>query len=49
MGVVKSAGTWNLAGTISSPGGGGGGATLKKSKSILGNFGWVLTFLDLKF
>ena len=30
----------------------GGGATLKslkKSKSISGIFGWVLTFLDLQF
>ena len=32
--------------------GGGGGQLLKilkKSKSISGIFGWVLTFLDLKF
>ena len=28
---------------------GGGGPTLKKSKSISGIFGWVLTFLDLQF
>ena len=32
-------------------GGGGGNSkkSLKKSKSISGIFGWVLTFLDLKF
>ena len=28
---------------------GGGGPTLKKSKSISGILGWVLTFLDPKF